>query len=211
MSRVSWIPEQIAESIAAAYTAGDTVMSIAGRFGIHASTVTRVAVRAGIPKRMPSRVVLSPEDQKRLADRYEAGEKSEDLARCFNTNLNTVTKIVRRLGGRVRALGKPWRGDSFLTKEGYRMLSILPGDPIADPMRYSNGHILEHRLVMARSIGRPLRDEETVHHVNGDRTDNRPENLQLRQGAHGRGASFQCAECGSNNVIAVKIAYKDIQ
>jgi hypothetical protein len=40
-------------------------------------------------------------------------------------------------------------------------------------------NFLEHREVMSFVLGRPLERHEEVHHRNGDRLDNRPENLEL--------------------------------
>lgn len=60
------------------------------------------------------------------------------------------------------------KGTGFINKAGYRIVSDGNG-----------GKIKEHRLVMEQHLGRKLLPEENVHHKNGNRADNRLENLEL--------------------------------
>lgn len=95
-----------------------------------------------------------------------------------------------------------WAGGRIVDKRrGYVSLR-MPGHPGANEA----GRVLEHRWVMEQVIGRPLTSSETVHHINGNPSDNRPENLQIRQGQHGVGAAWRCCDCGSSNVRPVPLA-----
>lgn len=149
-----------------------------------------------------SRKLFTTEQDRQIAAEYDAGSSASVLCSKWGGCTVTIYKAIRRGGGTVRPVGGP--GIGTVNSEGYRLVWIKSDDPLAE-MRQRSGCVPEHRLVMARFLNRPLSKYETVHHINGDKTDNRIENLQLRQGKHGKGQQLQCLSCGSHNVGAVKL------
>lgn len=67
------------------------------------------------------------------------------------------------------------RDGRYTTKDGYIQVQTPDG------LRY------EHRIIMERSLGRPLYPDERVHHKNGIKNDNRLENLELWSISHPAG------------------------
>lgn len=67
-----------------------------------------------------------------------------------------------------------WKGGKIKDSHGYTLVYV-PHDPRANCGRYMKEHI----IVMEEKLGRNLFPNENVHHKNGNRSDNRIENLEL--------------------------------
>lgn len=92
-----------------------------------------------------------------------------------------------------------WKGGVAHNVEGYKLI-LMKGHPFCN----ISGYVFEHRLVMEKHLGRYLRRDEIVHHINGIKTDNRPENLEvMTRGEHIREHKMKridlvCPWCSSN-------------
>ena len=128
-------------------------------------------VRADVPLRRPVRDTCSVPD-------CERGRHSGGYCRTHANRLRVHGDVSA--GGPVRE--HAGRGS---LSHGYWYVAVPPERRhLVPPGRTKE---FEHRLVMAEQLGRPLAADETVHHRNGDRLDNRPENLELWSTAQPKG------------------------
>lgn len=93
--------------------------------------------------------------------------------------------LLRCMGvGQTGERNPNWKDGMIALADG-RMAIYAPGHPGA--VLFGGTHILAYRLVAENSLGRCLSPDEIVHHINGDCTDDRPENLQvMSQADHAR-------------------------
>ncbi len=95
---------------------------------------------------------------------------------------------------RIGCNSEKWKGGRFIDSQGYVKIWVSPQDDYY-PMAGKDKYILEHRLIMAKYLGRFLTRKEIIHHKNGIKTDNRIENLELLPNSKSHMRYLGCSNC----------------
>lgn len=203
------------ESIRADYEGGMRSGAVAAKYGIDKKSVTEIVRRLGGAVRAKTEDTgrntnpLSESEVAQIRDMRDAGLSQQAIGAAIGRSQAFIGRALDRLGYArcvVKSMARhgSWKGGVVSNGDGYLLEMVCQSDPMS-PMRNSMGYVLQHRLVMARYLGRPLFKHESVHHINGIREDNRIENLQLRINSHGAGIALECACCGSSNLVPVRL------
>lgn len=149
---------------------------IRDRLGIGATTVTNLLRRAGIQPRDASESRIRLHDPAAIVKMYDAGMSTIRIARALGVSTQAVKTALDSMHVKYRPRSA-YRGKMCNQWKGGRRLHPAGYIEVYDVAR--RRYALEHRLLMERFLGRPIPECMDVHHVNGDKSDNRIENLQL--------------------------------
>ena len=114
--------------------------------------------------------VWTNEEIEQFIKLYESDSHTlDELRQMFRTGAATLVRLLKDNGAKLKGKGYNHgkAGSGTINQAGYRMLKI--GGKL----------IFEHRYIMEQHLGRKLLPCENVHHINGNRLDNRLENLEL--------------------------------
>lgn len=119
-----------------------------------------------------------------VREMYESGMSQVEIGECLGVSQKVVWRFMKNNGIKARTAAKrnqygenndSWRGGKIVDEAGYTLIQCK-GHPRASKC---GAYVMEHILVAEKTIGRYLADNEVVHHINGRKWDNRPENLAV--------------------------------
>lgn len=114
---------------------------------------------------------VSEETREKIGNASRGRKHSDGAKKKMSLSaLRYISKHPRPSGNK----NPNWKGGKYKTAHGYINI-CLPNHPYTN----AGSYVFEHRLIMEKHIGRYLKPEESMHHVNGIKDDNRIENLKL--------------------------------
>ena len=154
------VPEVTKEAIENAYKTGGSLEGAALILGVSKKCVLNWMKKHNISRNKP----VDPQ----IIWEMSLTMSSKEIANALGYSQTQINKIAKVNGFQI--------GDTFhkgyaTTHNGYQM-RFCSGDR-------KSGYMLIHRAMMEEKIGRKLNPNEIVHHINGNKTDNRIENLQI--------------------------------
>lgn len=195
-------------AIIADYSNGMTWVELENKYGFGQYSMREAIRRAGVKLKDHggTRRRVYKEEEEEIVRLYTIEKFTQmQISAKIGIGQTIVSRILNRNGIYSKKLTMEnhgsWKGGRSKTEGGY----ILVKSDDYPTMQNRAGYILEHRLVMAKYLERPLEKIETVHHIDGDKENNNIVNLQLRVGHHGNGVAYCCSICGSDKINPIKL------
>src|SRR5260370_39083644 len=179
--------QELEAKIVQRYQDGLSLEQVVKELHVTQGTAYRVLKRNGITLRSPN-MLRTTDNVETIRRMCESGAGLRDIMKVLGTSTKTIKRVMQENGIVLKhKLGDKgensvgWKGGRRIDAKGYVLVWVDPKDPMAE-MEFIDNYVREHRLVMARKLGRPLKPYESVHHINGDRQGNGTGKLQLRKG-----------------------------
>lgn len=150
------------------YESGKNMYDIGCLVGCSATTILNHLRRIGVNSRNTGDMNKGRKQPPHVAAITSARHKGKFVSEETRAKISKARKAGKHRSPNWKGGKRTGRTDGYV--QVYK--PEHPGSSI-------EGYVMEHRLVMESVLGRYLSGVEVVHHINGVRNDNRPENLQL--------------------------------